>query len=234
MDEATGPDDFPRMPVPIVETQPRVQPGPDTYSTKKAAIEDILLGQDDMSVTVIRPCAIYGPGDTQCREWFFVKRVLDERPFVLLADEGKSVFHTTSVHNLAEMVRLAAEQPVHGTFNCGDPDPPNVRRIAASIAAALGHEWDEVLLSQEISRDQAVRNPWAGYHPWIVSMEKAEKELDYKSVTTYHDAIDETVEWVVTATKGGDWREMLPQAADYLGSEFDYGADARFLASLSR
>ncbi len=66
LDEATGEEDFPRLPVPILETQRRVVPSDDTYSTKKAAIEDILLGQDELTATVIHPCAIYGPGDSQC------------------------------------------------------------------------------------------------------------------------------------------------------------------------
>jgi nucleoside-diphosphate-sugar epimerase len=232
MDEATGPDDFPRMPVPIVETQARVGSGPDTDSAKKAAIEDILLSQDDLPVTVIRPCAIYGPGDTQCREWFFVKRALDGRPFVLLADEGDTIFHTTSIHNLVEMVRLAAEKPVHGAFNCGDPDPPDVRRIAGSIAKVVAHEWEEVLLSRDVSKARELRNPWGGFHPWVVAMDKARDQVGYEPVTTYADAIDETVEWVVEATRNHDWREVLPRAADYLGDKFEYDAEDRFRASL--
>lgn len=230
MDEATGPDDFPRPPVPIMETQRRASPGNANYSTKKVAIEDILLGQAELPACVIRPCAIYGPGDTQCREWFFVKRALDRRPFVLLADEGETVFHTTSLHNLAEMVRLAAEQRAHGAFNCGDPDPPNVRRIAESIRKVVGHQWDEVLLPNETSRDWKVRNPWGGFHPWVVSMDKARDELGYAPVTTYEEAIAETVEWIVSATRDRDWREVLPKAAEYLGAKFDYEAEDRFLA----
>jgi nucleoside-diphosphate-sugar epimerase len=229
LDEATGPDDFPRLPVPILETQRRARPGDQTYSTKKVAIEDVLLGQSDVAVCVIRPCAIYGSGDTQCREWFFIKRALDRRPFVLLADEGETVFHTTSVHNLAEMIRLAAEQEVHGAFNCGDPDPPNVRTIARSIANAMGHQWEEILLPREVSTSRELRNPWGGFHPWIVSMDKAHDELEYEPVTTYDDAIAATVEWAVAATRGRDWMDALPKAADYLGAKFDYAFEDRFV-----
>ena len=229
MDEAKDEETAPRMPVPILETQRRTEAGCTTYSTKKVAIEDILLNQNDIPATVIRPCAIYGPGDTQCREWFFVKRALDGRPIVLLADEGESVFHTTSVHNLAEMVRLAAELRVHGAFNCGDPDPPNVRRIAESIRKVVGHEWEEVLLPPEVSRDWAVRNPWGGFFPWIVSMAKAHDQLGYKPVTSYEAAIGEAVEWIVSATRGRDWRDVLSQGADYLMGKFDYETEDEFL-----
>jgi len=234
LDEATGEEEFPRLPVPILETQRRVVPSDDTYSTKKAAIEDILLGQDELTATVIRPCAIYGPGDSQCREWFFVKRALDGRPFILLADEGETIFHSTSVHNLAELVRLAAEQPVTGAFNCGDPDPPDVRRIARSIAAAVDHEWEDVLLPRELSLDRKVRNPWSGFHPWLVAMDKARDELGYEPVATYEDAIVEDIEWIVGATAEEDWKEVLPKAADYFGEKFDYAFEDGFLERMRR
>lgn len=228
LDEATSAENFPRFPVPIPETQRRAEPGDDTYSTKKAAIEDLLL-DDEIPATVIRPCAIYGPGDTQCREWFFIKRILDRRPVVLLADEGETVFHTTSVHNLAEMVRLAAENPLHGAFNCGDPDPPDTRHIARSIASVMEHDWEEVLLPRSLTTTWEFRNPWGGFRPLIVAMDKAREELGYEAVTGYDEAIGEAVEWVIEATRGRDWREVLPKAADYLGDQFDYEKEDRLL-----
>lgn len=233
MDEATSEATFPDIPIPIREAQRRAEPGDATYSTKKVAIEDILLGQTECPATVIRPCAIYGPGDTQCREWFFLKRVLDKRPFVLLADEGETVFHTTSVHNVAELVRLAAENPVHGAFNCGDPDPPNTRRIARNIATVMEHEWEEKLLPRSLTRTWEFRNPWGGFRPLIVAMDRAHEELSYAPVTTYDEAIGETVEWVVGATRDKDWREVLPKAADYLGKKFDYAAEDQLVDRIS-
>lgn len=159
---------------------------------------------------------------------------LDGRPFILLAGEGETIFHTTSVHNLAELVRLAAERPVTGAFNCGDPDPPDVRRIARSIAAAMDHEWEEVLLPRELSLDRKVRNPWSGFNPWLLAMDKARDELGYEPVATYEDAIVEDIEWIVGATAVEDWREALPKAADYLGEGFDYEFEDGFLERMRR
>ena len=233
MDEASSEATFPDIPIPIRETQRRAVPGDATYSTKKVAIENVLLEQTNFPATVIRPCAIYGPGDTQCREWFFIKRILDGRRFVLLADEGETVFHTTSVHNLAELVRLAAENPVHGAFNCGDPDPPNTRQIARRIATVMKHEWEEVLLPRSLATTWEFRNPWGGFRPLIVTMDKAHDELGYEPVRTYDEAIGETVEWVIEATRGRDWREALPKAAEYLGDKFDYEAEDALLEKLA-
>lgn len=233
LDEAMGIDDFPRLPDPIPEEQPTVAPGDANYSTRKAAIERLLLEQDDIRITVLRPCAIYGPGDTQSREWFFVKRALDRQSFVLLAFRGQSVFHTTSVLNLAELVRLAAENPGTRVLNCGDPDPPSVLRIAGSIANAVGHEWAEILVPASMSGEACLRNPWATPRPFIIDMSKARSELGYEPVTTYEQAIVETVEWVVSAVSLKDWRHALPRAAEYMGEWFDYESESTFVHRLA-
>lgn len=141
LDEATGVDDFPELPVPIAETQRTVEPGDATYSTKKAQIERRLLENEGIPAAIVRPCAIYGPGDRMAREWHFVKRKLDQRPFVLLSNRGSGHFHTTAAANVGELVRLIAARPRTGVFNCGDPDPPNVQQIARRIG-----DFTEILL----------------------------------------------------------------------------------------
>ncbi|MGH2756745.1 MAG: NAD-dependent epimerase/dehydratase family protein [Actinomycetota bacterium] len=225
--------DYPDLPNPIPESQRTVAVGDESYSTKKAAIEEMLLHQGELLATVIRPCAIYGPGDTLCREWFFVKRALDRRPQVVLAYEGRSVFHTSSVRNVAELIRLAAENPGTRVFNCGDPDPPDVLRISRSIARAMGHEWDEILVPADDSEDPRLRNPWRAPRPLIVDMTKAEDQLGYKPVVTYDEAIAETVAWIRSVATPTDWKHSLPRAAEYLGERFDYDAEDAFVREWS-
>lgn len=233
LDEATGPEDFPTLPVPIPETQRTVEPGDETYSTKKAAIERALLDQDALPATVVRPCAIHGPGSELPREWFFVKRALDGRRYVLLAYRGESRFHTTSVANLAELIALAAERPATRVLNCGDPDPPNVREIARTIATILGHEWTEVLLPGPPGDDRVGATPWSTPEPFVVAMDAAERELDYRPVVTYAEAVAEVVDWLVTSTRGRDWREVFSEhGAKYLERRFDYEAEDAFVAGL--
>jgi nucleoside-diphosphate-sugar epimerase len=115
---------FPELPVPVPETRWRVEPRPTTYSTRKVALERRLLDRARCPVTVLRPCAIHGPGSQHPREWWFVKRMLDGRRRIPLADRGRSGFHTTSVANLAELVR----SPWRGLApGCSTPPIPNRR-----------------------------------------------------------------------------------------------------------
>ena len=175
LDEAEGVDDFPELPVPIPETQATVEPGDGTYSTKKVALERILLENGEVPAAIVRPCAIYGRGDRMGREWHFVKRALDGRPHVILTSSGAGRFHTTASENIGELVRLLAAQPARsGAYNCGDPDPPSVLEIARAIAAAAGHSFDEVLLAEPAVSGELGQTPWSTPKPFLVDMAKAE------------------------------------------------------------
>jgi nucleoside-diphosphate-sugar epimerase len=231
LDEATGPDDFPRLPVPIPEGQPTVVSGEETYSTRKAAIERTLLERSPVAATVIRPCAIYGQGDRQAREWHFVKRVLDGRERVFLSYGGESRFHTTASENLAELIRCSADRPATRVLNCGDPDPPTLLEISRAIAAAMAHEWEEVLLPREPD-GRVGQTPWSvpDSHPVVVDMSAAERDVGYRSVTDYRSGVGAACEWLAEAMRGKDWRDVLPGHARYYGELFDYAAEDAYLA----
>ena len=218
--------------VPLTEREPTVAAGEETYSTKKRAIEQILLRRRELPATLIRAGAIYGPGDLNSREWYFVKRALDERPVVVLAHRGESRFQPTSVHNLAELIRLAAERPGRRLLNCGDPDSPTVAEIGRHIAAAMGHERSELLLPGP-PQDGVGDNPWAVPRPFVLDMAEAEFEVGYRPVTTYAKAVAETCEWLVSATEGKDWQKVLPGTAKLYADEFDYEAEDAFVRGLT-
>jgi hypothetical protein len=59
-------------------------------------------------------------------------------------------------------------------------------------------------------------------------MAKAEAELGYRPAASWADALPRQVEWLIAATRGRDWREVLTRGANYL--RFDYEAEDSFLA----
>jgi nucleoside-diphosphate-sugar epimerase len=217
-----GEGDPPHLPVPILETQRTAEPGDANYSTRKAELEQTLLA-GPLPATLLRACAIHGPGAKMPREIFFVKRAVDGRRRVALAWNGESRFHTTSVANLAELIRLAAAQPGDRVLNAGDPDPPTTLGICRAVGDALEHEFEPVLLPGD-----AYDNPWGApdSQPFIVSMAAAEEELGYRPVTTYPDAVRETCAWLVGELEGGrNWD------GTYLEGMLDYAAEDAALAS---
>jgi nucleoside-diphosphate-sugar epimerase len=214
--------DLPRLPVPILETQPTAKPGEATYSTQKAELEQTLL-QGPLPSTLIRACAIHGPGANNPRELFFVKRAVDGRRRVALAWNGESRFNTASVANLAELIRLAARQPGDRILNGGDPDPPSTLEICQAIGNALEYEFEPVLLPAD-----EFGNPWGvpASSSLVVSMEAAERELGYRPVTTYREAVKETCAWLVAELeRGRSWE------GSYIEPSLDYAAEDEALAS---
>jgi nucleoside-diphosphate-sugar epimerase len=227
----TQADAFPDFPVPITERQRTVEAGDATYHTHKVAMERTLLA-GPLPATVVRPCAIQGPGARAPRELFFVKRILDGRRYVPLAYGGESRFHTTSVENLAELVWLAAERPGKRILNCGDPDPPSVLQIARTVAKTLEHEWIEVLLAGQ-PVGSVGDTPWSGPRPFVVAMLEAELELRYRPVVTYEQSVPTLIRWLIDVLKQVDWTKAFPSAAEFMGSSFDYEAEDAFLRSLA-
>ena len=230
LDEAQGVDDFPEFPVPIPETQPTVEPGDANYSTKKAKLERILLDNGRIPAAVVRPCAIYGEGDRMGREWHFVKRAVDRRPYVVLTNRGASHFHTTASENIGELVRLIAAQPRTDVYNCGDPDPPTVLEIARAIGDAADHPFTEVVRPEATGRGELGQTPWSTPKPLLVDMAKAERELGYRAAKTWSEALPRQVEWLLNASRERDWREVLPRGAQYL--QFDYDGEDALVADL--
>jgi nucleoside-diphosphate-sugar epimerase len=214
----------PRLPVPILETQPTAEPGDATYSTQKAVLEQTLLA-GPMPSTLIRACAVYGPGAKNPRELYFVKRAFDGRRRVAIAWNGESRFNTVSVANLAELIRLAAAHPGDRILNGGDPDPPSTLEICRAIGNAMQHEFEPVLLPAD-----EFNNPWGvpASSAMIVSMEAAERELGYRPVTAYPDGVREMCAWLVAELESGrTWEDS------YIAASLDYAAEDAVLESVA-
>ncbi len=222
LDEAAA-GGFPDFPEPITEDQPTVAPSDATYSTRKSALEQCLLAGASTSLTILRPCAIHGPGSRHPREWFFVKRILDGRRSVPLAWGGASRFHTSATANIAELIAVCLERPGARALNAADPEALSVSDIGRAIADVYGYD---------LALDPFAGPPVSGVggHPWcipkplVVDMTRA-IALGYRPVTDYRQA-------VATACKSAEAAAASGIAfPDYLSAFFDYQAEDVFLAT---
>jgi len=220
-----GVSELPHLPCPIPETQRTAEPGDtDNYSRGKAALEEEVLA-GPLPATILRPGAIHGPGAKHPREIYFVKRAVEGRRRVAIAWRGESRFQTSSVANIAELIRLAAPNPGHRVLNAGDPEPPTTLEICHAIGASLGHEFEPVLLPAD-----EYGNPWGlpPELPLVFDMTAAERELGYRPVTTYAEAVQETCAWLVAELESGrDWK------GTYLEESLDYEAEDAAIASVA-
>jgi nucleoside-diphosphate-sugar epimerase len=232
LDEAaqTG---FPELPDPIPETQPTVEPGPATYSTRKIRLECHLLDHAVPPVTILRPCAIHGPGSRSPREWWFVKRALDQRPAIPLAYRGISRFHTASVANIAALARVVVAAPGSRILNIADPVAPSVAEIGAVIGRHLDYRGEFVAVDDQGVEPTVGRTPWSVPRPFVVDCRRA-LDLGYAPATTYADAVTLTCDWLVATAGDGDWKDRFPRLAAYPREHFDYASEDAWFAARSR
>lgn len=231
-DTQDEPDGFPEYPVPITEDQRTVRPGEQSYSTRKAALErELLAAGEELPTTLLRAGAIHGPYCGTPRELYFVKRNLDGRKRRVLAYGGLSRFHPASVHNIAELIRLAAAQPGTRALNAVDPDAPTVAEIARAIDTVMGVEREDVLVDGPPPAPAIGETPWSVPVPIVCDMGAAERELGYRAVVRYAETLPETVAWIERQLAERDWREAYPKMVRSYGDLFDYAAeDAWFTA----
>ncbi|HEX4247027.1 MAG TPA: NAD-dependent epimerase/dehydratase family protein [Pseudonocardia sp.] len=226
----------PRFDGPVTEQQPTMAPGTmdhrsrHGYGANKVAAEQVLLDSGS-PVTVLRPSKIHGEGARPPREWYFVKRVLDRRPMVLLAGRGAGTDHPSAAVNIAALVQLAAERPGRRILNAADPDAPDGLTIARTVAALLGHRWREVLLDADAPPGLG-RHPWHRLPPVVLSMAAAHA-LGHRPVGDYAATVADGVRWLVEQSRAGGGGAQLPPGLDdgFFGGRFDYAAEDAYLAS---
>jgi nucleoside-diphosphate-sugar epimerase len=170
------------------------------YGANKVAAERALLDSGH-PVTVIRASKVHGEGASLPREWMFVKRVLDGRSTVFLANAGLGGHHTTAAVNTAALVERVAAVPGSRILNSADPDAPSAQEIARTIAQYLGHEWDEVLLDGSAPAGLG-DHPWDFRPPLVLSTE-ASRDLGYEPVGSYAETIPHQIDWLLRAAASG-------------------------------
>ncbi|MFJ2832418.1 NAD-dependent epimerase/dehydratase family protein [Streptomyces sp. NPDC087263] len=225
-DTQSAPDGFPEYPVPIPESLRTVRPGDDTYSTRKAALErELLFLGDRLPTTLLRAGAVHGPYSRTPRELYVVKRNLDGRRRRILAFGGASRFHPAGVHNIAELIRLAAARPGSRVLNACDPEAPTVAEIGAAIDAVMGVETESVLVDGPPPAPTVGDTPWSVPAPVVCDMSAAERELGYRAVVRYAESLPETVASIKRQLAGRGWRKAYPRMFEVYGDLFDYAAE---------
>ena len=223
LDEAAQ-NGFPRFGEALFEDCATVEPGPQTYSTRKVRMERAALARFGKQVTILRPCAVYGPWSRHPREWWFVKRLLDRRDRIPLFLSGASRFHTTDVADIAGLALHAATHSAEGVYNIGDQTGSDVRTVGETIAAVMGRE---VLFVDAGGEGLVGRTPWSVPRPFLIDSAKAMVD-GYTPAATYSPQA--AVQWLADHASGG-WRAAFPQLAAYPYDLFDYDAEDRFFSS---
>jgi nucleoside-diphosphate-sugar epimerase len=228
LDEASI-NGFPEFSVPMTEATATVPPGPETYSTRKVAMEDVFL-ESKVPTTILRPCAIYGRNSTHPREWWLIKRALDRRKKIPIAHNGKSIFHTSSASGIASLSEICMRSPAQRILNVADPTALTVTQIAKALQEAT----DLQINLYPFAGEPAVHigsSPWSTPRPYEIDCSAA-KALGWDGGEEYAVAVKETAQWLLTFRDNSNWKEQFTSFANYKGNPFDYSAENNFMRSV--
>jgi nucleoside-diphosphate-sugar epimerase len=130
---------------PANETAP-LNPG-DEYQRTKLEAEQWLAAyapRHNLSYTVIRPAAIYGPEDKRLLKLFRMAL----KPRYILLGNGKCLYHLIHVEDLVElMLRAAVSEKAEGeVFICGNPEAMTLLDLGRVVAETLDHPFKPIRL----------------------------------------------------------------------------------------
>ncbi|MDG2028176.1 MAG: NAD-dependent epimerase/dehydratase family protein [Acidimicrobiales bacterium] len=217
----------PGLPLPTPETAPTASEEDDGKSYRIARTEEYVF-EHHPTATHFRYPYVYGPRQLAPREWCVVKRILDGRPHIVLADGGQSAHSFGYVDNLAHAVHLAVEQPEAAggrIFHCGDEELLTVRQVVEICAAELDHEWEIVSMPPELAVPARPLMMQPSTHHRAFDISDLRHVLGYRDVVSAREAVARTARWLAeNPHPPGDIVERIME------DPFDYENEDRLIA----
>jgi nucleoside-diphosphate-sugar epimerase len=166
--------------------------------------------------TLFRYPRIYGPRQLNPFEWSVIKRVLDERPFMILPDNGLTVETRCATRNAARHLLLAVDHGKEAAgeiFNIADEQQYSLRQWTQLTSSFAGRELEIVPLPFALAGPAKDILGRADDDNALVSAEKAKRLLGYADAVSAREALKEAVEWYV---------QHPPADTETMSDKFDY------------
>ena len=217
-------NDPPGLPVPIAESAPLVRaPEEDEKGFRIVRTEEAVFAAHP-DATHFRYPYVYGPRQLVPREWCIVRRVLDGRERIIVADEGLTLHHHAFTENCANALLLAVDHPEGAAgqiFNVGDEEVLTIRQVIDLVAEALGHRFEIVSMPYGLA---------VPARPLLMQPLPTHRVLDLAAIRTrlgYHDAVParaalaRTARWLADNPheRGGTEEKILTDPFDYAAED---------------
>jgi nucleoside-diphosphate-sugar epimerase len=219
--------DPPGVPVPAPEDAVLVSdPGQDEKGYRIVRTEEAVFESHANAVHFRYPY-VYGPYQLAPREWCVVRRVLDGRRRIIVADEGLTLHHHGYTENLAHAILLAVDQPdaSNGTiYNVGDDEVLSVRQVVETVARALGHELEIVSMPYDlaVAARPLLMQPVPDHR--VLDLSRIRRDLGYRDVVAPRHALAHTARWLSQNRPEPDGMEER-----VLTDPFDYEAEDQLI-----
>jgi nucleoside-diphosphate-sugar epimerase len=169
------------------------------------------VARQGLAAVVIRPMAIYGPGDPE--RFLMLFRQARRGRFLMFGD-GETFYHPLYIDNLVDAFELAAEHPkaVGETYLIGDDRYVSLNDLVRGVAASLGQEvrivhlpfaplWAAATVCEAACRPFGIAPPlFRRRADWFrqtraFSIAKAQRELGYVPRVGLAEGLQRTAAW---------------------------------------
>ena len=167
------------------------------YNYDKIPAERTVMSNPDLPATVLRLPMVYGPVDYQHRFYGYIKRMIDDRP-VILIDEDQAKWRITRgfVENCADAIYLAVtnEKAAGRIYNVGDPQALQEKEWIEKIAEIMGWTGKIIGLPKDRLPDHLKGDEYWQYH-LDVDTSRIRKELGFNEKIEREEGLRQTIEW---------------------------------------
>jgi nucleoside-diphosphate-sugar epimerase len=199
--------------------------GPDKFAFRLAEALEALFAAHEAgwySATYLAYPVNYGPRQPGPSEWSVIRRALDRRSQLIVADGGLKLESRIFTRNAVNAVMAAVDNPVLSagkSYNVSDVFVYSMRQRIEYIASIVGHTFEFVDMPYEYA--------WPCHPMWnrirehrLCDSTNIRAELGYRDEYAPEDGIEQTVEWLLHNPPTPDGEEERQ-----LGDPFDYAAE---------
>lgn len=228
--------DPPGFPVPTTEGAPESDEDDDGKSYRVARTERLVFAAIP-TATHFRYPMVYGPRQPAPREWCIIRRVIDRRPFIVVADGGLTLLTSGYVENLAHAVLCAVDRPdaARGhVFNAADEECLTIAQIIDIVGDALGHRPEIVSMPWELAVPARPLVQQSRPTHRVLDVAALRDRLGYRDVVPAREAFARTAHWFAAnpPATGGIEEQILEDPFDYAAEDTLVAAWRRALASM--
>jgi len=212
--------DPPGLPVPVREDHPVVDdPALDGKGYRIARTEAAVFAAHPGAAHFRYPY-LYGPYQPVPREWSIVRRILDGRRRMVVADDGLTLHHHCYTFNCSAALVRAIEAPEASAgyaFNIGDAEVLTVRQVVELCAAELGVELELVSMPYDLAvpARPLLAQPLPTHR--VLDTTLVRERLGHRDEVEARTAVGRTARWLVEhpPASGGLEEQVLTDPFDY-------------------